>query len=100
MKHLFIAYVLLATVAKVAAADSLEPAFRIVRDAVEKNEVPGAVALVARHGRVLRHEAYGLSDIEKQIPFTTNTLCWIASITKPVTVAAAMTLVDARKLAL
>src|SRR5262249_33700920 len=29
-----------------------------------------------------------------------NTLCWIASITKPVTVAAAMTLVDAGKLAL
>jgi CubicO group peptidase (beta-lactamase class C family) len=80
--------------------DSLEPAFRLVREAVQQGEVPGAVALVARHGRVLRHEAYGLRDIENQVPFTTNTLCWIASITKPVTVAAAMTLVDAGKLAL
>src|SRR5439155_23523382 len=45
-------------------------------------------------------EACGLRDIENELRFTTNTLCWIASITKPVTVAAAMTLVDAGKLAL
>src|SRR5262245_36648996 len=80
--------------------DPLDPAFRLVREAVEKGEVPGAIALVARGGTILRHEAYGLSDIEHQRPFTTSTLCWIASITKPVTVAAAMTLIDAGKLAL
>ena len=80
--------------------DSLDSAFRLVREAVEKDEVPGAIALVARGGTILRHEAYGLRDIENQLPFTTNTLCWIASITKPVTAAAAMTLVDAKKLAL
>jgi CubicO group peptidase (beta-lactamase class C family) len=80
--------------------DSLDSAFRLVREAFEKDEVPGAIALVARGGAILRHEAYGLRDIENQLPFTTNTLCWIASITKPVTVAAAMTLVDAGKLAL
>ena len=80
--------------------DSLDNAFSLIREAVEKDDVPGAIALVARGGTILRHEAYGLSDIENQRPFTTNTLCWIASITKPVTVAAAMTLVDAGKLAL
>src|SRR5262245_28323283 len=80
--------------------DPLEPAFRLVREAVERNEVPGAIALVARGGKILWNEAYGLRDIENQVPFTTNTLCWIASITKPVTVAAAMTLVDVGKLAL
>jgi CubicO group peptidase (beta-lactamase class C family) len=93
----------LAAMAALRAVDqqnSLDSAFRLVRDAVEKGEVPGAVALVARGGTILRHEAYGLRDIENQLPFTTNTLCWIASITKPVTVAAAMTLVDAGKLAL
>jgi CubicO group peptidase (beta-lactamase class C family) len=79
---------------------SLDSAFRLVREAVENHEVPGAIALVARSGQILRHEACGLRDIENGLPFTTNTLCWIASITKPVTVAAAMTLVDAGKLAL
>jgi len=61
--------------------ESLEPAFRLIREAVERKEVPGAIALVARGGMILRHEAYGLRDIENQLPFTTNTLCWIASIT-------------------
>src|SRR2546426_8670186 len=83
-----------------AASDALGPAFRIIREAVEKDEFPGAIALVARGGKILRHEAYGLRDVENRLPFTTNTLCWIASITKPITVAAAMTLVDSGKLAL
>jgi CubicO group peptidase (beta-lactamase class C family) len=79
---------------------SLDQAFGLIREAVEKGEVPGAIALVARRGKILRQEACGLRDIENQLPFRTNTLCWIASITKPVTVAAVMTLVDAGKLAL
>ncbi len=74
--------------------ERLTEAFNLVRDAVENNEVPGAIALVAQRGRIVRHEALGLSDLERQTPFRTNTLCWMASITKPVTVAAAMTLVD------
>src|SRR5688572_2374921 len=77
-----------------------ERAFEMLGEAVNKRELPGYIALVKRHDTVIRHEAFGLRDIEKNLPFTTNTLCWIASITKPVTVAAAMTLVDAGKLAL
>lgn len=94
---------LLATLPLLAAAaqdDKLDAAFALVKQAVEKDEIPGAVVWVARNGKVLREEAYGLSDIEAKTPFEKNTLCWIASITKPVTVAAAMTLVDAGKLSL
>ena len=92
----------LVATARALAADqaALDPAFRIVREAVEKDQVPGAIALVARHGAILRHEAMGWSDPLERVPFTTNTLCWIASITKPVTVAAAMVLIDQGKLAL
>jgi CubicO group peptidase (beta-lactamase class C family) len=93
-------YLITATTALAADQTALDPAFRLVRQAVEKDEVPGAIALVARRGTVLRHEALGWSDPVGRVPFTTNTLCWIASITKPVTVAAAMVLVDQRKLAL
>ena len=80
--------------------DPLDSVFGLVRKAVEGKEIPGAIALVARNGRVVRQEAYGHRDIEAQLPFTTNTLCWMASITKPVTVAAAMTLVDAGRIGL
>lgn len=80
--------------------DKVDAAFQLLRDAVDAGELPGYSALVAHNGKVIRHEARGLRDIENNLPFTTNTLCWIASITKPVTVAAAMKLVDAGKLAL
>ncbi|MBI5385723.1 MAG: beta-lactamase family protein [Verrucomicrobia bacterium] len=83
-----------------SALQRLDAAFKLIRDAVSKGEVPGAIALVAHHGRIVRHEAFGFSDPERRVPFRTNTLCWIASVTKPVTAAAAMTLVDEGKLSL
>ncbi|MBI4659952.1 MAG: beta-lactamase family protein [Verrucomicrobia bacterium] len=92
--------ILFAGVLQGRGQEKLDDAFRLLREAVDHGEVPGYIALVARDGQVMRHEAYGLRDIENQLPFTTNTLCWIASITKPVTVTAALTLVDAGKLAL
>jgi CubicO group peptidase (beta-lactamase class C family) len=49
---------------------------------------------------VVREEAFGLCDIENQVPFRTDTICWLASITKPVTTAAAMKLVEAGKIRL
>jgi CubicO group peptidase (beta-lactamase class C family) len=99
-KQIFLSLIILAGVIQGRGADKLDGAFQTLRDAVDHGEIPGYIALVARHGQVIRHEAHGLRDIENQLPFTTNTLCWIASITKPVTVAAAMTLIDSRKLAL
>lgn len=79
---------------------ALDDAFRLVREAVARGDVPGAAALVARDGKIVREEAYGLCDVENKVAFTPRTLCWIASITKPVTVAAAMKLVETGKLGL
>lgn len=79
---------------------ALEKAFGLVKEAVTRGDVPGAVALVARDGKVLREEAYGLCDVENKVAFTPHTICWIASITKPVTVASTMKLVESGKLSL
>jgi len=54
------------------SSDEFDPAFHLVGDAVAKHEVPGAVALVARGGKIIRYEAYGLRDIENQLPFTNS----------------------------
>ena len=56
--------------------DSLDSAFRLVRAAVEKDEVPGAVALVARGGTILRHESYGLRDLEHLHEGSSGTFAW------------------------
>jgi CubicO group peptidase (beta-lactamase class C family) len=100
LRRLIIAFILFTSVVSGQCQDKLDEPFRALHEAVDRGDIPGYIALVARNHTVIRQEAYGLRDIENKLPFTTNTLCWIASITKPVTVAAAMTLVDAGKLGL
>ncbi|MCU0914307.1 MAG: serine hydrolase [Planctomycetes bacterium] len=88
---------------QVAAQNSAsrpDAAFRLIEEAVNQGEIPGAVALVAHRGRIVREAAYGLSDSENQIRCTADTVCWIASVTKPVTTAALMKLVEEGKLRL
>lgn len=81
-------------------ATHLDPAFEVVRIAVAEGKVPGAVGVISQQGRVLREEAYGHSDAMLQQPMTPRTLCWIASLTKPITAAAAMKLVEDGRLSL
>lgn len=89
-----------ASVAAGGAEVPLTAAFKLIEDAVAKGEIPGAVVLVAHRGKIVREAAYGLSDMEHRVPFRTDTVCWLASVTKPVTTAAIMKLVEEGKLRL
>jgi CubicO group peptidase (beta-lactamase class C family) len=60
---------------------------------VTEGTVPGAVALVARGDRVEVHTA-GSVDVEGSAPMARDSIFRIASITKPITAAAVMMLVD------
>ncbi len=60
----------------------------------------GCVALIARHGVVAAERAFGLADVENQIRFERDTICQLASVTKPVTATAVMLLVQEGKLGL
>src|SRR5262245_6890770 len=70
------------------------------RDAVASRDMPGAVTLVMRGGRIRHVQAEGLRDIERQLPMERSAIFGIASMTKPVTVALALTLVDEGKMSL
>jgi CubicO group peptidase (beta-lactamase class C family) len=60
---------------------------------VEKGKFPGAVILVARHGKIGYFEAIGFQDREKQQPMRRESIFRIASMTKPIVSVAAMMLV-------
>ncbi|MDQ6849113.1 MAG: beta-lactamase family protein [Actinomycetota bacterium] len=66
---------------------------------VSKGPVPGAVALVARGDRV-EVQAVGSVDISGTSPMARDSLFRIASITKPITAAAVMMLVEDGRMAL
>jgi CubicO group peptidase (beta-lactamase class C family) len=60
--------------------------------------VPGAVVAIAKDGKLAYLQAIGFQDRAKTIPMKTNSIFWIASMSKPVTSVAAMILVDDGKL--
>jgi CubicO group peptidase (beta-lactamase class C family) len=76
------------------SSQRLDHIVTLVEDAVARNEVAGAVTLVARLGRVGHLEAMGWRDIERQAPMDTDTLFRIASMTKAVTSVAVMQLYE------
>jgi CubicO group peptidase (beta-lactamase class C family) len=65
---------------------------------VDAHEIAGAVTLVATKDRVLHLGAVGFADIAAQRPMTTDAICWIASMTKPVTSVAILMLQDEGRL--
>jgi CubicO group peptidase (beta-lactamase class C family) len=75
----------------------LKPAFQKL---VEDGRIAGGVALVVRHGKVVFVDAFGERDRATKAPMLEDSIFAIASMTKPITCVAAMTLVEQGKLAL
>src|SRR5438477_617748 len=71
-----------------------------LRDAVEAREVPGIVALAASDRGILYEGAFGVRDVDAGSPMTLDTVFRIASMTKAITSAAAMQLVEQGKIGL
>ena len=78
------------------------PASRSLSDrmnaVVGEKVVPGAVTLVATGDGVRSVDAFGFADAAMTKPMPKDGIFWIASMTKPITAAAIMTLQDAGKL--
>ena len=67
---------------------------------VAEGTAAGFVTLVARHGHVASLEAVGYQDREARIPMRADTIFRVASMTKSLTVAGVMVLVDEARLSL
>lgn len=71
-----------------------------VQPFVDKQELAGAVMLVASKSKVLAVDAVGWADVNAKVPMKTDAMFWIASQSKPITAAALMILVDEGKVRL
>ena len=69
-----------------------------LRRRVEAKELPGAVLMIVRNGKVAAHEAIGFQDREKAIPMRPDSIFRIASMTKPIISVGAMILAEEGKL--
>lgn len=82
------------------APDRLARLTRYLQQSVDSGAAPGAVAMIARHGRIVYEQAVGMADREAARPMTPATLFRIASQSKAVTSVAAMVLMEEGRLGL
>jgi methyl acetate hydrolase len=90
----------LAQQTKDASMPSLAQIDAVLRTATEAKDVPGLVAMAATDRGVLYEGVFGTRDLAKGPGMTRDTVFRIASMTKAVTCAAAMQLVEQGKLKL
>jgi CubicO group peptidase (beta-lactamase class C family) len=82
------------------SGERLQAASALLRQFVTDRKVAGAVAAVARRGRVVYLEPVGLQSFESKAPMTERSLFRVYSMTKAVTAVAVMMLVEEGKLQL
>lgn len=79
------------------ALDRLSATFN---DRVTAGHIPGAVILIARHGKVAYHQAFGRLDPARDTPMGTDAIFRIYSMTKPIVSVAVMMLWEEGRLLL
>lgn len=82
------------------SAAKLKEGLQVYRDAVEADQLRGAVLLVARRGVIVLHEAVGWRNREEELPMQKDGLFKMASNTKPVVATAILQLAEQEKLRL
>jgi CubicO group peptidase (beta-lactamase class C family) len=88
------------SLARESAARIQQVVQQIARTAVESGDIPGVIAQVWRKGELCADASAGWMNIERKVPMDHNAIFGLASMTKPVTVALALRLVDAGQLKL
>src|SRR6266478_6017018 len=73
---------------------------QLLRQKSDAKEIPGVVAMAANSKEVIYQGAYGKRDLSKDDAMTVDSVFWIASMSKALTAAAAMQLVEQGKLSL
>lgn len=71
-----------------------------VKEWIDKKEIPGAIVMVARNGKLAYVNVQGFRDSAKGEPLTEDAIFRLYSMTKPITSIAAMALMEEGKLSI
>jgi CubicO group peptidase (beta-lactamase class C family) len=83
-----------------AALTGLGPFEQSLRDLMRKYGIPGGAFALVRDGKLINARGFGYADVENKTPVQPDALFRIASVSKPITAAAIMKLVEEGKLKL
>lgn len=79
------------------STERLQRVDNLINDHLSKGQIPGAVVLIARNGKIVYHKAFGYSDLENKVALNKNDIFRIASQTKAITSLAVMMLFEEGK---
>jgi CubicO group peptidase (beta-lactamase class C family) len=82
------------------SSERLERIAATIQRSIDDGRIPGAVALVARHGKIAYLQAVGMADRSAGKPMRTDTIFRICSMSKPITAVAVMILYEEGRFAL
>ena len=71
-----------------------------VRQFMAERHIPGAAVAVMKNGKVVKIKGYGVASLEHNVPVTTDTVFEIGSVSKQMTAAGIMLLVEEGKVSL
>ncbi len=83
-----------------APTSSADPIDDYVHSEMQRQRIPGLSLLVARDGKIVRAEGYGLANVELQVPVKPETVFQSGSVGKQFTATAVMMLVEEGKISL
>ncbi|HEV7347149.1 serine hydrolase domain-containing protein [Telluribacter sp.] len=69
----------------------------VLQQYVNRQKIPGAVALVVRNGKIVYHKGFGYNTLEKNAPLSRNAIFRIASQSKAIVSAAVLILYEEGK---
>jgi CubicO group peptidase (beta-lactamase class C family) len=76
------------------SAGRLQRIDRVIQEYIDKQRIPGAVVLIARHGNIAYYKAFGKNDVESGDAMARDAIFRIASQTKAITSTAVMMLYE------
>jgi CubicO group peptidase (beta-lactamase class C family) len=82
------------------SADRLERIHETIERHIAAGDISGAVTLVARRGRIAHFQVHGQMDLDSKKPMQKDALFRIASMSKPITGAAILMLMEEGKIRL
>lgn len=95
--HCCILLLLCTAVAAQVPTDTID---KFVESQMQKQRIPGLALLIARHGKVVRAQGYGFSNLEHQVQVKPETIFQSGSVGKQFTATAVMMLVEEGKVRL
>lgn len=65
-----------------------------IKAEIDSGNIPGAVSMIVRNGKVVHNKAFGYSSLKEKTPMTTDGLFYVQSMTKPIITVAFMMLYE------